>query len=118
MREHQDSRRDVRSALVKVPPLHTAADDAITADGEISGMTDNDLVAGIHQLRRDRNAVILAHNYQVPAVQDLADFVGDSLQLAQALAKGGARGEGRDVVRWRERAPRTRRQRVGASAAM
>ena len=90
MTEHRDSPRDVRSPLVKVPPLHTVADDAITADAAITDMTDDELVAGIHQLRRDRNAVILAHNYQIPAVQDLADFVGDSLQLAQEAAATAA----------------------------
>lgn len=37
----------------------------------------------IKQFKQDRNAVILAHNYQVPDVQDIADFVGDSLGLAQ-----------------------------------
>ena len=36
----------------------------------------------IKHLRRERNAVILAHNYQMPGVQDIADFVGDSLALA------------------------------------
>jgi quinolinate synthase len=41
----------------------------------------------IHQLRQDRNAVILAHNYQRPEVQNIADYVGDSLGLArQAMA--------------------------------
>jgi len=46
-----------------------------------------DLVAEIQRLRKERNAVILAHYYQEPEVQDLADFVGDSLQLAQAAQK-------------------------------
>lgn len=46
-----------------------------------------DLVAEIQRLRKERNAVILAHYYQEPEIQDLADFVGDSLQLAQAAQK-------------------------------
>lgn len=45
------------------------------------------LVEEIQQLRREREAVILAHNYQIGAIQDLADFVGDSLGLAQAATR-------------------------------
>jgi quinolinate synthase len=44
----------------------------------------------IDRLRRERNAVILAHNYQLPEVQDLADYVGDSLGLSRAAARTDA----------------------------
>lgn len=47
----------------------------------------SELAAEILRLKRERNAVILAHNYQVPEVQDIADYVGDSLGLSQAAAK-------------------------------
>jgi quinolinate synthase len=45
-----------------------------------------DLEAAILELKRERNAVLLAHYYQEDEIQDLADFVGDSLALAQAAA--------------------------------
>ena len=53
-------------------------------------MTQAELIAEINRLRRERNAVILAHNYQIPEIQDLADFVGDSLGLSQAAARTSA----------------------------
>jgi quinolinate synthase len=45
-----------------------------------------DLRARIGELKRRKNAVILAHNYQLPEVQDAADFVGDSLELSRKAA--------------------------------
>ena len=44
------------------------------------------LTAEIRELARQRNAVILAHNYERPEVQDVADYVGDSLGLSQQAA--------------------------------
>jgi quinolinate synthase len=49
-----------------------------------------DLRAEIDRLRKDRNAVILAHYYQKPELQDLADFVGDSLELSKKAAETDA----------------------------
>src|SRR5574341_2574225 len=46
-----------------------------------------DLEDAIRRLKRERNAVLLAHYYQEDEIQDLADFVGDSLALAQAATK-------------------------------
>ena len=49
-----------------------------------------DLRAEIERLRKERNAVILAHYYQTPELQDLADFVGDSLELSRKAAETNA----------------------------
>ncbi|MCW2277073.1 quinolinate synthase NadA [Heliophilum fasciatum] len=48
------------------------------------------LTAEINQLKKERRAVLLAHVYQRPEVQEVADFTGDSLQLAQQAAKTDA----------------------------
>jgi quinolinate synthase len=54
------------------------------------GLDDDELEAEIRRLKKERNAVILAHYYQESELQDLADHVGDSLQLSQAAAKTDA----------------------------
>jgi quinolinate synthase len=45
-----------------------------------------DVVAEINRMRKEKNAVILAHYYQTPDIQDIADYVGDSLGLSQQAA--------------------------------
>src|SRR2546423_15101862 len=49
------------------------------------------LIDRIQRLRKELDAVILAHYYQDGEIQDLADFVGDSLQLSQTAAKAKAK---------------------------
>jgi quinolinate synthase len=61
--------------MPSAPPFHSR--DELIAE----------LQADIKRLARERNAVVLAHNYERPEIQDVADFVGDSLGLSREAAK-------------------------------
>ncbi len=65
---------------IALKPINKPADSVHTGD-------KTELVSAINSLRKAKNAVILAHNYQVAEIQDIADFVGDSLGLSQQAAK-------------------------------
>ena len=58
----------------------------LTPEAIASGV-DQHWVDEVKGLARDQDAIILAHNYQVPAIQDVADFVGDSLELSRIAAE-------------------------------
>jgi quinolinate synthase len=78
---------DVRPGnRAKPSVVDSPATAAIEADEEIRAMGTSALQEGIERLRRERDALILAHNYQLPEIQDLADVVGDSLELSQHAA--------------------------------
>src|SRR5262245_18847378 len=69
---------------IELPTFAPAAPPALSPD-ELTRMADE-----VRALAQERNAVILAHNYQVPEVQEVADFVGDSLGLSRKAAATGA----------------------------
>src|SRR5580693_4082574 len=60
---------------------------SLPMSGELGAEEIRELSAEVRELARARDAVILAHNYQLPEIQDVADFVGDSLALSQQAAR-------------------------------
>jgi quinolinate synthase len=58
--------------------------------GENSKMDEQVTIDKINELKKEKNAVILAHNYQIPEIQDIADYVGDSLELSKKAAETDA----------------------------
>src|SRR5690349_18895574 len=65
---------------IELPTLAPAAEPALAPD-QIERLQDE-----VHALAEERNAVILAHNYQLPEIQDVAHFLGDSLGLSRKAA--------------------------------
>jgi quinolinate synthase len=70
---------------VQTAPSGAAIQLPMAADEDVRALQHE-----VRELAQQRNAVILAHNYQVPEVQDVADYVGDSLGLSQQAARAGA----------------------------
>ncbi len=53
-------------------------------------MNKLDMIKKINKIKNEKNAIILAHNYQIPEIQDIADVVGDSLKLSQIASESNA----------------------------
>ncbi|MCV7075956.1 quinolinate synthase NadA, partial [Mycobacterium szulgai] len=75
--------------------MDTLADDVIAMTARITNSPtgyagidgDEQWAAEVRRLARLRGATLLAHNYQLPAIQDVADHVGDSLALSRIAAE-------------------------------
>src|SRR5262245_22250806 len=75
--------------MIEIAEIPASVDRFPTRSGVIPARLDT-LSKEILALKKKLNAVILAHNYQVPEIQDIADYVGDSLGLSQQAAKTSA----------------------------
>ncbi len=63
----------------------------MNSDKKTTFVSNAELIAQINKLREEKDAIILAHYYQIPEIQDIADYVGDSLGLAQNAEKTNAK---------------------------
>ena len=70
---------------MNLPMAPTQSQPVALSPGEIAQLSHE-----VRSLAQERNAVILAHNYQVPEIQEVADYVGDSLGLSRRAAAAGA----------------------------
>jgi quinolinate synthase len=78
-----------RKKLVELGKIKNLEADRLSGKN-MKQLSESDMTARINELRKELNAVILTHNYQLAEVQEIADFVGDSLQLSIQAAKTAA----------------------------
>src|SRR6186713_2737859 len=76
--------------MIDLTELHPGGTDRFETRSRTPPANLDTLSRDILALKKKLNAVILAHNYQVPEIQDIADYVGDSLGLSQQAAKTSA----------------------------